>query len=360
MPKAFFITGGLCDDSLCHSVLRLARELRRRGAQVGLACGGGVFAAEFAKATITPFVAPALAGGRCPLFLPKPLLEHIRGFGPDILHLFGRHLARWGARLSAALGLPYVLTVTGFAPHGHRGKLPGDWRRGAVMAVSEELREELVNQARVRKDAIAVIPFGIALEDYARYQAPHARPASPVVGMVGPLVPERGCEYFVRAAREVLDRGFAAHFLIAGDGPERRRIRRLIRDLGVASALTVVESFHDYRRMIAVLDVCVIPAVREGLGLDVVEAMACRRPVVATGAGPAFTLISDGETGLLAPKKDPVALAEKIIRLLGDPELARRLVDAAYARVRERYSLEASATQLLALYDKCTAKPEAA
>ncbi|MBM4034359.1 MAG: glycosyltransferase family 4 protein [Planctomycetes bacterium] len=351
--KALFVAGGLCDDSVCHSVLRLARELGRRGCEVGLACGGGPLLAAFQRHGIATFATSRLMRPRPPLRTPRALLDYIQDFGPDLLHCFGRALAPWAARLAEAAGRPYVLTVSDFAPDGRRGKLPGNWRRGSVMAVSEDLREELVNQARMPKDAIAVIPIGIALDEYERYQATHDRAGVPVVGTVGPLTPERGCEYFIRAAKEVLDRGHNAHFLIAGDGPERFPIRRVIHELKLDKAVTVAEAFPDYRKMIAVLDICVLPAVREGLGLDILEAMACRKPVVATGAGPAYSLIADGETGLLAPKKDPAAIAEKIIALLRDPALAGRLVEAAYAMVRQRFSVEATAEVLLRYYEWC-------
>lgn len=358
LGKVFFVAGGVSDDSLCHSVLRLASELRRRGVEVAMACAGGPLVAGFRRSGIATVVLERLANPRPPLLAPRALLDEVARFAPGLLHFFGRPMARWAARLSAMAGKPYVLTVATFAPHGHRARLPGDWRRGAIMAVGEELREELVNQARIAKDAIAVIPIGIALGEYERYQATHDRSAVPVVGTVGPLTPERGCEYFVRAAKELLDRGAEAQFLLAGDGPERAHVRRLIRELRIGKWVTVAECVPDYRRMIAVLDVCVIPAVREGLGLDVLEAMACRKPVVATGAGPACSLISDGETGLLAPKKDPAALAEKIIRLLREPELAESLVRAAYRMVSERYSLEATTDRLLSFYARCIERSE--
>jgi len=357
--KVFFVAAGVGDDSTCHSVLRLASELRRRGTQVAMACGGGPLVGGFRQSGIATVVMGRLANPRPPLLAPRALLDDVARFAPDLLHFFGRPMARWAARLAALADKPYVLTVTTFAPHRHRARLPGDWRRGSIMAVGEELREELVNQARIPKDAIAVIPIGIALGEYERYQATHDRTAIPVVGTVGPLTPERGCEYFVRAAKEILDRGSEAQFLLAGNGPELLRLRRLIHELRIDKWVTVAESVPDYRRMIAVLDVCVIPAVREGLGLDVLEAMACRKPVVATGAGPACSLISDGETGLLAPKKDPATLAEKVIRLLREPELAQALVNAAYRMVSERYSLEATTDRLLGFYARCIERSEA-
>ncbi len=357
--KALFVAAGLRDNNICRSILRLAAELRRRGVEVAVACGGGPLLPDFQRAGIPAFVAPKLATTRRPLLVPRALRDHVASFGPDLLHFFGRPLARWAVRLAGLTAKPYVLTVASFPSPGHRVKVPGDWRRGAIMAASEELREELVNRSRIPKDSIAVIPIGIALEEYERYEATHDRTAVPVVGTVGPLTEERGCEFFVRAAHQVIERGYSAQFLIAGDGPEGRALRRLIHELRIDRWVTLTEAFTDYRRMIAVLDICVVPAVREGLGLDVLEAMACRKPVVATGAGPAYTLISDGETGLLAPKKDPGAIAEKVIRLLREPELARRIVDAAYWMVRRRFSVEATTEQLLAFYARHIGRSEA-
>lgn len=359
LRRVLFVTAGLCGDSLCHSVLRLARELLRRGCHVSLACGGGPLVAEFQRSGIPAVAIGRLCSPRGHFFLPRALRDHVHKVQPDLLHFFGRPLARLAARFAAKCAIPYVLTVTTFAPSGSASRVPGRWRRGIVMAASEELREELVNQAHIPKDAIAVIPIGLALEDYARYSATNDGRAIPVVGTVGPLTPERGAEYFVRAAKQVVEQGLAAHFLIAGDGPERFPLRRLIHELGLDRWVTVVETFPDYRSMIALLDICVIPAVREGLGLDVLEAMACRKPVVATGAGPAFSLISDGETGLLAPKKDPTALAEKIIRLLREPDLALRITQAAYEMVRQHFSIQATADALLAAYARCIQRSEA-
>jgi len=356
VARVQFVSGGLNDTSVCHSVLRLARELRHRGVEVAVACGGGCLLPAFERAGIPTLVVSRLATARWPLLMPRALVEQVRAFEPDLLHFFGRPLAAWAASLAARTGKPYVLTIATFPEPGQRVKVPGDWRRGSLMAVSEELREELVNRAHIPKDAIAVIPVGIAFEEYQRYQAAGDPALVPVVGTVGPLTPERGCEYFVRAAKEVLERGHSAQFLVAGDGPELPRLRRLIRELGIGKSVTIAEAVPDYRAVLAMLDICVIPTVRECLGLDVLEAMACRRPVVAAGAGPACSLIREGETGLLAPKKDPAAIAEQVVRLLQEPPLASKLVEAAYRMVRDHYSVQATTERLLDFYAKCLGK----
>jgi len=354
--RVFFVTGELLDESTGHSVVRLARELRRRGKEVGFACGGGPLVEELERIGISPLVSPRLAAGGGRWRLPAKLTHAVRDFQPELIHAFGRPLADWARKLSQSTELPYVLTVMTFAPSEREGRVRGDWTRGAAVAVSQELREQLVNQARIPKNAVAVVPFGIALEDYERYCETAGPGHTPVVGMVGPLTPDRGCDYFLQAARQILDAGHDAQFLIAGQGPDRGRLRRLTRKLNIERWVTLVHHFTDYRRMIAVLDVCVLPALHEGFSLNVVEAMACRKPVVATGVGAVYDIVEDGETGLLAPKKDPVAIAERVIQLLEDRELAAQIVEAAYERVRERFSLAASVRQMLDLYARLLAR----
>lgn len=358
VSRVLFVCGELRGDSTGYSVLRLARELRRRGKEVALACGGGPLVVEFQRIGISPEVIKSLRAPGRPLWVPRKLAAVVRGFEPQLIQVFGRPLAGWGPALSRLAGVPYVLMVMTFAPSAREGRVRGDWRRGAVVALSEELREALVNQARIPKDAIAVIPIGIAVDDYERYRDSGGANRTPVVGTVGPLTADRGCDYFLRAAREILDRGYDVHFLIAGEGPERKRLRAAVRELNIEKWVTMAHHFTDYRRMIAVLDVCVIPALREGLSLNAIEAMACRKPVVATGVGAVYDIVEDGETGLLVPKKDPVALADKVVELLDDHDLAARIVEAAYQRVKERFSLRATVEQLLEFYSKCLARME--
>jgi glycosyltransferase involved in cell wall biosynthesis len=88
------------------------------------------------------------------------------------------------------------------------------------------------------------------------------------------------------------------------------------------------------------LDIFVVSSLTEALGTAVLEAMACRRPVVATRAGSIPETIVDGETGLLVPPQDDEALAAAIVRLLRDDDLRARLAGAGRARVEAEFSVE--------------------
>ena len=107
----------------------------------------------------------------------------------------------------------------------------------------------------------------------------------------------------------------------------------------------------DVPDLLETLDVVALPSWTEGLPIVLLEAMAHGRPVVATPVGGTPELVTDGETGLLVPPRDPEALAAALRRVLDDPDLARRLGTAARARVAERFTAAEQARRTLAIYD---------
>ena len=99
-------------------------------------------------------------------------------------------------------------------------------------------------------------------------------------------------------------------------------------------------------------DLFVMSSVTEGLGTSILDAMACGKPVVGTTAGGIPEVVSDGETGLLVPPRDPEAMAASIIRLLSDRSLRERMGAAGLARVHERFSAETMVKNTLAVYER--------
>jgi glycosyltransferase involved in cell wall biosynthesis len=122
--------------------------------------------------------------------------------------------------------------------------------------------------------------------------------------------------------------------------------------LGVRERVVFAGYRPDATALLAELDVFVLPSWVEGLPIVVLEAMAQRKPVVATPVGGTPELVADGETGLLVPPRDPEALAAALRRLLEDPDLARRLGEAGRARVAERFTAAQQTRRVLELYDE--------
>jgi glycosyltransferase involved in cell wall biosynthesis len=157
----------------------------------------------------------------------------------------------------------------------------------------------------------------------------------PEVLFVGRLSPEKGILELVQA----MD---GTPLTVAGDGPLREQ---------VPGALGFVPH-HALGPLYERAAVVAVPSHREGFGVACAEAMAHARPVVASAVGGLLDLVVDGETGLLVPPRDVAALRAALERLLGDPDLRRRLGEAARARVQERFSWPAVTDATIAAYEE--------
>jgi glycosyltransferase involved in cell wall biosynthesis len=199
-------------------------------------------------------------------------------------------------------------------------------RARVVIAVSEQL----AGAARgVGARDVRWIPNGVEIPAEVGAEAD-----PPEVLFVGRLSPEKGIHELAEAARGL-------NLVVAGDGP----LRPLVPD-----ALGFVPH-EEVERLLARAAVVVLPSHREGLPMALLEAMAHGRAVVATPVGGIPGLVEDGRTGLLVPPGDAGALRAAIDRLLADPELRRRLGEAARERVTELCSWERVVDETIAAYE---------
>jgi glycosyltransferase involved in cell wall biosynthesis len=243
----------------------------------------------------------------------------------DLLHAHWLP-AGWVAERS---GKPYVLQVWGTDVELAR-RAPWLARRvlrsaKLVIAASNDLAE----RARaLGASEVRVIPSGVELPEDV---GPEAEPAE--VLYAGRLSPEKG-------VLELLDAAQGLNLVVAGDGPLRDRV-------------PVARGFvqHDeLQRLYARAAVVACPSRREGFGVACLEAMAHGRPVVATRVGGLLDLVVDGETGIVVPPRDPVALRSALDRLLADPDLRHRLGTAGRERARTQFSWEKVTDATLAAY----------
>jgi L-malate glycosyltransferase len=195
-------------------------------------------------------------------------------------------------------------------------------------------------------DKIIVVPNGIDLT-----RVPVAQPSSnPVVGSVGRLEIRKGHANLLEAAPLILDRIPGARILLVGDGPERATLARQAQSLGVADRIDLRGMVPDGASVLPEMSVFVLPSHVEGMSNALLEAMAAGLPVVATNIGGNGEVVLAGETGLLVPPRDPVALAEAIVLLLKDAERARAMGAAGRARVLQHFTVEQMVARHQALY----------
>jgi glycosyltransferase involved in cell wall biosynthesis len=235
------------------------------------------------------------------------------------------------------------------------------------IVVSAALHRTLVMGWGVEPERVELIPNGVDLDGGVDDPAAAAAlrralgidARAPLAGGVGRLVEQKGFDVLIRALPAVRARVPGARLVLVGEGPERDRLARLAREQGVGDAVVFAGFRPDAPRLMAALDVLVLPSRREGAPLVTLEAMARAVPVVASDIAGIGEQVTDGVEGLLVPPEDPVALADAIARVLGDRALARRLGEAGRRRVRAGFDARDMVARTLDLYRAVARMPVA-
>jgi glycogen synthase len=225
----------------------------------------------------------------------------------------------------------------------------GEHSAEAVLVITPRLLRLLLADG-VDENRVHLIPPGVKASLFeGPFEDPFAGIRRPRVLFVGRLAPQKGVGTLVAAAGLLKDP--RAQVLLVGDGPERPKLEKEAKRLGVGGRLHFVGFFaHD--QLPAVMshaDLLVLPSLYEELGTVLLEAMQVGLPVVASKTGGIPDVIEDGVNGLLVPPSEPEALAHAINRLLADLKLARRLSEGAHERAKE-YDWEVLAERVLRVY----------
>ncbi len=308
------------------------------------------------------------------------LVRLIRAERPQILHT---HTAKAGAlgRVAALLARDARPPVVVHSFHGHvlRGyfdpvrtfgfRVVERWlaRRSTVLvAVSPEVRDDLVSLGIAAPERFAVIRLGLAFDERvpsnpAQRTETRRRLDIPddrfVVGWIGRMTAVKRAEDLLLAFRRLREAGVDACLCLVGDGPERATIERRARELGVMADTLFLGFQTDVAPFYAAFDAFVLPSSREGTPASAIEALAAGLPVVATRVGGLPDVVSDGEDGFLVEVGAVDALAERLQRLAADPALRERMGAAGRRRVLQRYSAGRLVDDMDALYRSLLSKP---
>lgn len=168
------------------------------------------------------------------------------------------------------------------------------------------------------------------------------RPGEILLGTAGRLTRQKGQLHLLEAMALLKERDLPVRLLLAGVGELEEDLKRAAHEKGLAEDIVFLGFVEDIRRLHATADIFVFPSLWEGFGYAIVEAMAARRPVVAYDCSSNPEVIANGETGLLCRPGDSADLADKIERLVRDPDLRTRFGEQGRRRVLERFAMERS------------------
>jgi glycosyltransferase involved in cell wall biosynthesis len=288
---------------------------------------------------------------------------------PEILHLYFTGFLSPYPWVAWWDGVRKVFfTDQGSHPEGYVAGRRPLWKRMAARALNFPLdgvicisdynaacmrTRDLIDAARVQRIYNSVdftAPHGDGME----YRRRHGIPADALVVLqVSWIIPEKGIDDLIAAAKIVLGASPRTHFLVAGEGKQRVEYMESVQRAGMADRFTWTGLVHDPTRegLYAAADVvCQLSRWEEAFGWVIAEAMGAGKPLVGTNVGAIPELIREGETGFVVPKRSPEVVAERVLRLLGDSELRERLGRAGRALAVREFDLERNLASVLKLY----------
>lgn len=231
-----------------------------------------------------------------------------------------------------------------------------------VMTVSPHQKELLLEKG-IPSAILTVLPNGVDTEMFAptgneeNLRAEWGIPGDAVVlGFVGRLSKEKNIPLLLEAFSQVVQEHKKLFLILAGEGPERKNVEKLISELGLQEKARLVGFLENTVPFYSSIDLFVQSSDTEGMPNTVLEAMAMGLPVVATEVGGVGELIQNNEEGFLVPAGDAGRLAQSMIKLIESPTLREEMGKEGRAKVVQQFSFDARVKKLEELYEKLCQK----
>lgn len=354
VKRVLLLAGLMSSHATTRYTLTLAKALKQRDVQVRVVCARGSLVHQFQDAHIPVDVVRYVDQPILHLISSRTLVGIVSEGQPQVIHAQNMGLARTGARLAQATGLPLVVTALR-TPIAKKDRWLVNPLVRRIIAVNEAIREDLVNLVRVPKDRIVVVPEGIDVSEYRMWSGSDAA-VSPIVGIVAPLERAYGFDYFLAAAKLIHTAAPDIQFLIAGDGSLEGELRRQVRQLGLTKNVVFATRVGDYRPFLEVLDILVLPAIQEGVTFSIMEAMAMGKVVIVSSLGGLFVLVKNEETGFLVGRGDTAEIARRVLELVKNRTLTRTIGQNARKFVEQNFGPASLALRTLRVYEEALAE----
>jgi len=357
-------------------VQKIAELMGKRGHEVYLVnsvYGGEHPGVKYIKVGYVqvPFV-QRIEGKPFPLY-PKSteLSDLVNKIEPDIIH----HFARFGFSLERLkrkqkIKIPTLNSaiVSGTAETGHsyiglliRGKLnsvAGSFcfrysvkRADRVITTSTALAEVVSKECKIPINEISIIPRGVDADKFENQ--PWDRVERNLIFFAGRLEEGKGVRYIIEAMKHVFKEIPNAKLVIAGEGPGREKFEDFAQAVAPKNIVFFGKIAHkEMAEWYGKCNVFVMHSKFEPFGAVTVEAMASGRPVVVSNAGGSIEIVKNNETGILVEFGDVKGIADAIVKILKDEELARKMGEKGRKRIEEEYSWEKEADRIEEIYEE--------
>lgn len=353
-----FLTSHLNTGGIAHYVLSLSKGLKNKGHNVFVASSGGELLPKFIEYGIGYINIPIKT--KCEIswnigFSFLKILPFITENKIDIVHANTRVTQMLGFLIERFIHRPFISTCHGFFKKRFSRAVFPCWGK-KVVAISAQVEEHLIKDFKVDKKNIALIYSGIDLKKFPEPAQKITLKEPPVIGIIARLSEEKGHIYLVDAMKMVLDKFPSAQLLIIGEGRMKQKLVSLVRTLGIEKNVFFISQIQNTSEGLSNMDIFVMPSLKEGLGLALMEAMASGLPVIGSAVGGIKTLIKNNYNGIMVEPADSQALAKAIIDLLQDSIKRQYLSVNARSYIKENFSYEKMIAQTEAVYSEIMLK----
>jgi len=220
----------------------------------------------------------------------------------------------------------------------------------AFIAVSEEAKRELIHMG-INANNIFIVHNGVDLEFYDRLEVQERD--EPTICYVGHLEARKGILDLIRAFNVILKKIPDARLLIVGSGPLMMKAKEIAMRLRVSHRVDFIGEikFREAAKIMKSSHVVVLPSLIEGFGIVLAEAGACGKPAIAYDIPAVRDIIIDGVNGFLVQPRNIEALANRIIEVLRDDNLRRKMGEAGKMIVKNNFTWDKAAQNTLKVYN---------
>ena len=361
--KVLFLSTHLNVGGITTYILALGKYLKQKGVDVVCASAGGTLVNDLENCGIKHYEIPIRTKSEVS---PKLILSFFKILeiidAEEITHVHAH------TRVTQVLSefvrkfrnVHLITTCHGFHKPKLSRKIFPAWG-DRVIAISDPVREHLVNDFKVKKSMISLVYNGVEPDKFEVNLSPFDKEElrryykigeeGLVVGGVSRLTKMKGYQLLIEAAPYILEKHPKTKFVIVGYGHYEKKLRKLAVKLGVEDKVYFTGKVEDVGVALEMIDIFVLPVIwSEGFGLAVLEAMAAGKPVLASNLGGVYALIKENVNGWLLPPGDVDALAKAICKLMDEPELIKIFGRNSYKIAREEFSMERMADGIIEVY----------
>lgn len=289
------------------------------------------------------------------------LARVIKNESPDLVHVHGMKAALI-ARLALLLRKkppPLVYTVHNYPIWSVQKGLSKintilerqlQKRTSAYIAVSYPLATYIARTWKAKDVYVVHNGLEVIYQDYSKAAG------ELTVGTMVRLVKEKGVDVLLGALALLKNEGLAVRCLVAGMGPEKWHLQRLVEEYGLSDTVSFLGMVEDVEAFMSQLSLFVMPSRSEGLSYAILEAMACGKPIIASDVGGIPDLVEPGITGYLVPPDQPQALAQALKRLIFDRPMMELFGSNSRRRVLTEFTAERMVQQTMEVYSEVLQK----